>query len=38
MDEAGIVAAVERVRPWLVLAVGFGGILVILVLMMFKPF
>lgn len=37
-DQAAIVAAVEKVRPWLVLAVGFGGLLVILVLMMFKPF
>jgi hypothetical protein len=37
-DEAAIVAAVERTLPWLVLAVGFGGLLVILALMMFKPF
>lgn len=37
-DEAAIVAAVEKVRPWLVAAVGFGGLLVILALMMFKPF
>lgn len=36
--EATIVAAVTKVRPWLVLAVGFGGLLVILLLMMFKPF
>jgi uncharacterized membrane protein len=36
-DEAAIVAAVERVRPWLVLTVGFGSLLVILLLMMFKP-
>jgi len=32
-----IAAAVEQVRPWLVLVVGFGGLLVILLLMMFKP-
>jgi len=37
-DEAAIVAAVERTLPWLVLAVGLGGLLVILVMMMFKPF
>ena len=37
-DEAAIVAAVQRVRPWLVLTVGFGGLLVILLLMMFQPF
>lgn len=37
-NEAAIVAAVEKVRPWLILAVGFGGLLVILLLMMFKPF
>jgi hypothetical protein len=37
-DEAAIVAAVEQVRPWLVAVVGFGGLLVILALMMFKPF
>jgi hypothetical protein len=37
-DEAAIVAAVEKVRPWLVAVVGFGGLLVILALMMFKPF
>lgn len=37
-DQATIVAAVENVRPWLVLVVGFGGLLVILLLMMFKPF
>lgn len=36
-DPAEIAAAVERVRPWLVLVVGFGGLLVILLLMMFKP-
>ena len=37
-DEATIVAAVARVRPWLVATIGFGGLLVILALMMFKPF
>ena len=37
-DEAAIVAAVEKVRPWLVLTIGFGSLLVILLLMMFKPF
>ena len=37
-DPAEIAAAVERVRPWVVLVVGFGGLLVILALMMFKPF
>ena len=37
-DEAVIVAAVEKVRPWLVLVAGFGTLLVILLLMMFKPF
>jgi hypothetical protein len=37
-DPAAIAAAVERVRPWLVLVVGFGGLIVILALMMFKPF
>jgi hypothetical protein len=36
-DPAAIAAAVEQVRPWLVLVVGFGGLLVILLLMMFKP-
>lgn len=36
-DAAAVVAAVEHVRPWLVTAVGFGGLLVILLLMMFKP-
>jgi ABC-type nickel/cobalt efflux system permease component RcnA len=36
-DGAAIVAAVEHVRPWVVLTVGFGGLLVILLLMMFKP-
>jgi hypothetical protein len=36
-DPAAIVAAVEQVRPWLVTLVGFGGLLVILLLMMFKP-
>ena len=37
-DEAAIVAAVERVRPWLVASIGLGGLLVILALMIFKPF
>jgi len=37
-DEATIVAAVGKVRPWMVATVGFGGLLVILALMMFKPF
>jgi len=36
-SEADIVAAVASVRPWLVLFVGFGGLIVILALMMFKP-
>jgi hypothetical protein len=36
-DPAEIAAAVARVRPLLVLVVGFGGLLVILLLMMFKP-
>lgn len=37
-DEAAIVAAVVKVRPWAVLTIGFGGLIVILALMMFKPF
>ncbi len=37
-DEATIVAAVAKVGAWTVAAVGFGGLLIILALMMFKPF
>lgn len=37
-DEGTIVAAVEAVRPALVAAIGFGGLVLILALMMFKPF
>jgi ABC-type nickel/cobalt efflux system permease component RcnA len=38
LSEAEIAAKVARVQPWLVTTVGFGGLMVILALMMFKPF
>ncbi len=38
LSEAEIGAKVARVQPWLVLTVGFGGLLVVLALMMFQPF
>lgn len=37
-SEAEIAVVVAKVRPWLVATIGFGGLLVILALMMFKPF
>jgi hypothetical protein len=38
LSEAEIAAKVARVQPWLVLVVGFGGLMVVLALMMFQPF
>jgi hypothetical protein len=37
LSEAEIAAKVARVQPWLVLVVGFGGLMVVLALMMFQP-
>jgi hypothetical protein len=38
VDQEAFGATVAKVRPWLVLVVGFGGLAVILWLMMFQPF
>lgn len=38
LSDEEIAATVARVQPFLVTTVGFGGLMVILALMMFKPF
>lgn len=38
LSQAEVEARLARANPWLLVAVGYGGMLIILALMMFKPF